>query len=113
MSKLSAYLNGQKRAFIDSKGRAGGTADQFRGHVRQRYLADKLMFDSMMLDALMEATTKKWEQQPRREGADLFRICAATQSASPRSRRVLRLSANCSGRFSRHEHRHRLAGYPQ
>lgn len=74
MSKLSAYLGAQKRLFIDGRKTAGGTATGFRSHIRQRYSADPLMFASMMLDALMEATTKKWEQQPRREGPDLFHI---------------------------------------
>lgn len=74
MSKLSAYLSAQKHLFIDGRQTAGGTANGFRSHIRQRYSADPLMFSSMMLDALMEATTKKWEQQPRRDGPDLFRI---------------------------------------
>lgn len=78
MSGLSAYLAGQKKKFLLERKQAGGRAAAFREFVGQQYQTEPDYFLKMVLDALMEATTKAWERQPRRKGPDLFSVAGFT-----------------------------------
>ena len=42
--------------------------------MRNAYAQDETRFTSLVLDALMEATTRKWQEQPRHRGPDLCEI---------------------------------------
>jgi hypothetical protein len=74
MSDVSAYLNGQKKAYILSARTDGGKARGFRKYIAGRMKADPGYFEKLMFDAWMEAATKNWERQSRRRGPDLFSI---------------------------------------
>jgi hypothetical protein len=74
MSKLSAYLSGQKKQYLVDAEDHGGSADGFRKRIGEKYSDDPRFFGKLVYEALMEAATKKWEQQPRKRGPDLFAI---------------------------------------
>lgn len=74
MSELSIYLTAQKKLFLAGAKETGGRAKGFRRHIGEQYSDDKEFFNKLVLDALMEAATRKWEQQPRKHGPDLFSI---------------------------------------
>jgi hypothetical protein len=74
MSELSVYLTAQKKLFLVGMKETGGRAKGFRHHIGQQYSDDREFFNKLVLDALMEAATKKWEEQPRKQGPDLFSI---------------------------------------
>jgi hypothetical protein len=74
MSELSMYLTAQKKQFLVGAAEAGGKAKAFRKYIGKLYSEDRDFFHKLTLDALMEAATKKWEQQPRKHGPDLFSI---------------------------------------
>jgi hypothetical protein len=74
MSELSAYLSGQKKQYLLGVEEHGGKAPGFRRHIGDKYTGDPEFFHALVLDALMEAATKKWQQQPRKRGPDLFSI---------------------------------------
>jgi hypothetical protein len=74
MSELSIYLTAQKKQYLVGTKETGGRASGFRRHIGDRYSADPQYFGKMVLDALMEAATHKWEQQPRKSAPDLFAI---------------------------------------
>lgn len=74
MSELSQYLTAQKKVFLVGTKEIGGKAKGFRRHIGQRYSDDREFFNKLVFDALMEAATKNWEQQPRKHGPDLFSI---------------------------------------
>jgi hypothetical protein len=74
MSELSMYLTAQKKQFLVGAKEIGGKAKGFRRYIGQQYSDDKEFFNKLVLDALMEAATRKWEQQPRKQGPDLFSI---------------------------------------
>jgi hypothetical protein len=71
---ISALLTAEKHRYLDARKQKGGTAEGFRDRIRRQYSADPLKFNALMLDALMEAATRKWQQQPRKRGPDLFSI---------------------------------------
>jgi hypothetical protein len=72
MSELTKHLSAQKEAYLHQREHHGGTAEGFRERIRALYASDPAYYNAKMLDALMEATTKKWEQEPRKRGPDLF-----------------------------------------
>lgn len=71
---LSALLNAKKKMYLERCKEHGGTAAGFRDHIKADFLADPDKYRARMLDAVMEATTKNWQAQPRKIGPDLFRI---------------------------------------
>jgi hypothetical protein len=71
---LSALLSAEKTRYIEKTQQEGGSAEGFRKRIRGQYSRDHLKFESLMLDALMEATTRAWEKPPRKRGPDLFSI---------------------------------------
>jgi len=71
---LRELLNTEKRKYIEGRKEEGGTAEGFRQRIRRQYARDPLKFDSLVLDALMEAATKNWQAPPRKRGKDLFSI---------------------------------------
>jgi hypothetical protein len=71
---LKQLLRFEKKRYLEARREAGGTAEGFRKRIRNMYAREKLKFDSLMLDALMEATTKQWQEKPRNKGPDLFSI---------------------------------------
>lgn len=77
-ASLTALLTMLKDKYIESTEQEGGTAPGFREFVRKYYSRDKSKFIALVLDAIMEATTKKWEEQPRKTGPDLFSIADET-----------------------------------
>ena len=74
MSELSEYLGRAKKRFLLARGEAGGKAVDFRNEIAAQYGKDRAFFDSLVLDALLEAASKKWEAQPRKRGPDLFSV---------------------------------------
>jgi hypothetical protein len=74
VSELSLYLTAQKKLFLVGAKETGGKAKGFRRHIGEQYSGDREFFNKLVLDALMEAATRKWEQQPRKHGPDLFSI---------------------------------------
>lgn len=75
---LRELLQFEKTRYLESKREEGGTAEGFRQRIRRQYNRSPDKFDSLVLDALMEAATKNWEQQPRKSGPDLFSIGSDT-----------------------------------
>jgi hypothetical protein len=75
---LSGILTAQKKIYLAAQGTMGGTAPGFRERINADYRADNLKYASLVLDALMEATTKNWQQPPRKTGPDLFCIGGMT-----------------------------------
>ena len=71
---LSKYLRMERKLYLESCGESGGTAEGFRVHIRDLSIKEPKKFEVWKLDALMEATTKTWETQPRKHGDDLFSI---------------------------------------
>jgi hypothetical protein len=71
---LSELLGIEKAKYLDECKQTGGTASGFRERIRKQYTKDPPKFNKLALDAWLEATTKKWQQQPRRRGPDLFSI---------------------------------------
>lgn len=69
---LSFMLGVEKKLYLEQQKEKGGTASGFRARIRDAYKTEKLKYDGLILDALMEAATKKWEAQPRKKGPDLF-----------------------------------------
>ena len=77
-TSLSKFLGTEKKKYLVESREIGGTAEGFRERIRSEYARDKLKFDSLVIDALMEATTRKWQQRPRHHGPDLFMISGYT-----------------------------------
>jgi len=77
-SSLRELLAMEKRRYLDEAREHGGTARGFRERIRERYKADTLKYTALTLEALLEATTRKWEQQPRKFGPDLFSVAGFT-----------------------------------
>ena len=75
---LSALLTAEKTRYLEKARQDGGSAEGFRKRIRGQYSRDHLKFESLMLDALMEATTRAWEKSPRKSGPDLFSIAGVT-----------------------------------
>jgi hypothetical protein len=75
---LSGVLNTQKKQYLAAQGTMGGTASGFRERINADYRADKLKYESLLFDAVMEASTKNWQQPPRKSGPDLFCIGGMT-----------------------------------
>jgi hypothetical protein len=75
---LRELLRLEKSRYIEGKKEQGGTAEGFRERIRRQYGRDPRKFDSLVLDALMEATTKNWQAPPRKRGKDLFAIHGIT-----------------------------------
>lgn len=74
MSKLTMHLRTQKGQFLEARAERGGTAEQFRTYVRQAYFDEPVRYDSFVVEALMEAATRTWQEMPRKRGPDLFSI---------------------------------------
>jgi hypothetical protein len=75
---ISALLQAEKTRYIEKAQQNGGSADGFRKRIRGQYSRNQLKFESLMLDALMEAATRAWEKPPRKHGPDLFSIAGVT-----------------------------------
>lgn len=75
---LSALLQAEKTRYIEKTQQEGGSAEGFRKRIRGQYSRDHLKYDSLMLDALMEAVTRAWEKPARKHGPDLFSIAGVT-----------------------------------
>jgi hypothetical protein len=75
---LSGLLAAEKHRYIEKARQDGGSAEGFRKRIRGQYSRDHLKFESLMLDALMEAATRAWEKPPRKSGPDLFSIAGVT-----------------------------------
>jgi hypothetical protein len=71
---LRALLQFEKSRYLEGRKTEGGTAQGFRARIRAQYSRDPTKFEKLVLDALMEATTKTWQAQPRKRGTDLFSI---------------------------------------
>lgn len=71
---LSELLAFEKDRYFNRCKENGGTAKGFRRHVTKEYERDKLKFDSLMFQGLMEASTRCWERPPRNRGPDLFAV---------------------------------------
>lgn len=71
---MSALLQAEKIRYIEKTQQDGGSAEGFRKRIRGQYSRNQLKYDSLMLDALMEAATRAWEKPPRKHGDDLFSI---------------------------------------
>lgn len=74
MSELSVYLTAQKKQYLVGAKETGGRPKGFRAHIGAQYAEQPAFFGKLVLDALMEAATRTWEQQPRKHGPDLFAI---------------------------------------
>jgi hypothetical protein len=77
-STLSGMLNAQKKLYLEGCGPSGGTAKGFRERINADYRSNELKYSALMLDAVMEATTKNWQAPPRKRGPDLFCISGQT-----------------------------------
>jgi hypothetical protein len=75
---ISALLQAEKIRYIEKTRQDGGFAEGFRKHIRKLFAKDSLKFESLMLDAVMEATTRAWEKSPRKSGPDLLSISGVT-----------------------------------
>ncbi|UPT91132.1 hypothetical protein HAP41_0000020710 [Bradyrhizobium barranii subsp. apii] len=75
---LSAILNAQKKLYLEACGPYGGTAKGFRERIKADYRAHELKYTALVLDAVMEASTKNWQAPPRKRGPDLFCISGLT-----------------------------------
>ena len=75
---ISTLLQAEKIRYIEKTRQDGGFAEGFRRHIRKLFLKDSLKFEFLMLDAVMEATTRAWEKSPRKSGPDLFSISGVT-----------------------------------
>jgi hypothetical protein len=75
---LRELLNTERSRYIESRKEQGGSAEGFRQRLRRQYGRDPLKFQSLVLDALMEAATKTWQAPPRKRGKDLFAIAGIT-----------------------------------
>jgi hypothetical protein len=64
----------EKKKYLVAAEEAGGTAREFRKLIGEQYEADPFKFDSLVLQALLEAATRTWEAKPRNRGPDLFSI---------------------------------------
>lgn len=73
-NRLRQLLKKEKTNYLDNREQQGGTAEGFRECMRAQYRRDPLRFNSLVLDALMESTTKCWQAQPRKHGKDLFSV---------------------------------------
>jgi hypothetical protein len=73
-NSLSTWLEIERKKYLEECQESGGTAQGFRDHVAKLSSKDSLRFDSWKFEALMEATTKKWQAPPRKRGEDLFSI---------------------------------------
>jgi hypothetical protein len=71
---ISALLDAERTRYIEKTQEAGGSAEGFRKRIAGQYSRNKLKFESLMFGALMEATTRAWQKQPRKRGPDLFSI---------------------------------------
>jgi hypothetical protein len=78
MEHLSSYLLRERDRYIYQRKEEGGTAEGFREHVRDLAVQEPTKFKAWLMDALMEATTKAWQCQPRKSGEDLFSINGIT-----------------------------------
>jgi hypothetical protein len=75
---LKQLLAFEMKRYLEKAEAAGGTAKGFRQRVRKEYEKDPLRFNSLVLDALMEAATRRWQASPRDTGPDLFAINGLT-----------------------------------
>jgi hypothetical protein len=73
-SSLTQLLGIEKQKYLEEQAEHGGTAEGFRLRMRGQYESDPLKFGAYILDALMQAVTKKWQDSPRNTGPDLFSI---------------------------------------
>jgi hypothetical protein len=73
-ASLGTLLTFEKKLYLEGAQTNGGTAEGFRNRIRRQYEEEPLKFNSRVLDALMEAATKKWQAPPRKKGPDLFSI---------------------------------------
>lgn len=71
---LSAFLEAERKKYLEQCQESGGTAQGFRDHIATLSTQDPLRFKRWQFEALMEATTKKWQAPPRKHGPDLFSI---------------------------------------
>jgi hypothetical protein len=73
---MSVNLKGlmaiEKAKYLEQCAGKGGTAQGFRNRIEKQYEKDPRVFKSLLLEALFEAATKKWQAQPRKSGPDLF-----------------------------------------
>ena len=72
---LSMKLIAEKARYIESTGVEGGTASGFRRYMRGRYQERKDEYNVLVLDAIMESATKRW-QAPARSVGPLLLIVA-------------------------------------
>lgn len=77
-SELSVYLSKQKRIYIRSQETGGATAPGFRAYVEAQRAENPDFFAKLYMDALAISATKTWQNQPRKEGPDLFSVAGYT-----------------------------------
>ncbi len=73
-SSLRSLLVVEKMRYLEGTQTDGGTAQGFRDHIRGCVDDDPLKYTKLAMDAVMEASTKAWQTQPRQVGPDLFSI---------------------------------------
>jgi hypothetical protein len=71
---LSVFLEVERKKYLEFCQEDGGTAQGYRDHIAALRTKDPLRFDRWQFEALMEASTKKWQAPPRKHGPDLFSI---------------------------------------
>jgi hypothetical protein len=71
---LSAFLEIERKKYLEQCQESGGTAQGYREHIVALSNNDPLRFKRWQFEALMEATTRKWQAPPRKHGPDLFSI---------------------------------------
>lgn len=71
-TNLSFILGAEKKRYLQEQQDRGGRAAGFRARIGDLYRDDPDRFNALVFEALMEAATQKWEQQPRKRGPDLF-----------------------------------------
>lgn len=71
---LSAFLEIERKKYLEQCQEIGGTAQGYREHIAELSNKNPLRFKRWQFEALMEATTRKWQAPPRKHGPDLFSI---------------------------------------
>jgi hypothetical protein len=74
MSELSQHLKAEREGYLFAQKKGGGTAEGFRKRIADKAAREPDKYRAMIIDALMEATTKAWERPAKRRDPDLFCI---------------------------------------
>jgi hypothetical protein len=76
--KAGTFLRIQRKKYLLYKERVGGDAPGFREWIKIQIDENPALFAKSVLEAWMEAATKIWQEQPRKDGPDLFSIAGYT-----------------------------------